>query len=247
MNKQLLALGGVLALATIQGAFAAPNLKNSSLPHLINFAPAQTFLPPGFDDNDRSQLVIAGFYPNTCFKQGPTQVSVDQKNKKITLQHQAYYYESSWCLQMLVPYQETVDMGILSAGEYKVSALDEIGKDISAGKLPISVAKSNEPDEHLYAPIEQAFVDKNAANGPQLVLTGTFPGGCTEIGEVKVLHRQDNLVEVLPLAEPESHPGCDTQNRDFEKRVKLPAGLSGSTLVYIRYLNGKAVTRVIEF
>ncbi|MCB0418058.1 MAG: hypothetical protein KDD39_10425 [Bdellovibrionales bacterium] len=40
-------------------------------PVLQAVSAAKAFIPVGFDDNDQSQLVIAGRFPNTCYQVGP--------------------------------------------------------------------------------------------------------------------------------------------------------------------------------
>ena len=236
-----------VVLAVLGAVAAKDGVAGLALPHLVNYVPSQTFVPPGFDDNDRAQVVITGYYPNTCFKQGPTTATVNEVSHQVLIQHQAYHYESSWCLQMLVPYQETVDLGILGSGEYQIYAVDESGKKSRASAISVALAKSVEPDESLYAPVEQAYVEKNAAGGPTLVLGGNFSSPCVQLKEVKLLHRKKDVVEVLPIAVVRETSGCESLPRSFEKRVKLPTDLSGSNLIYIRSLNGNAVTRVVEF
>lgn len=214
-------------------------------PQLVGIQPELTFMPPGFDDNDRSQVVIAGAYRSSCYKTGPSTARVDLESKTITITHQAYFYRGM-CLQMLVPYLETVDVGLLPAGEYQVKTLDAQGQTHSEGTLPVAQSASTTPDDFLYAPIDQTYVTP-AAGGATLTLSGTYPTDCMSLKETKVFYRSKNIIEVLPIVEATDGPNCHDTNVSFETQVNLMPPWSGKTLIYIRSLNGKSLSSLFEF
>ncbi|MEZ4750957.1 MAG: hypothetical protein R3B54_10145 [Bdellovibrionota bacterium] len=88
------------------------NADDADKPVLQAVASVKAFVPVGFDDNDQSQIVIAGRFPNTCYQVGPYEVKVDDADKSITVTQYAYVY-SGVCLRMLVPYTQTVELGCL--------------------------------------------------------------------------------------------------------------------------------------
>jgi len=243
MKKSILAL----VLCFLFQSAVTQAAPDPHYPHLINMVPQKTFIPPGFDSNDRAEVVISGYYPSTCYKQGPTSARVDEAQKKIIVTHQAYIYESCWCLQVIVPYQETVQLGILKPGAYQVVALDAEGAEHVAGSLPVAVAKSDNPDDFIYASVDQVYVDKTNPAVPMLTLTGNLPGDCATLQEVRLMYRVANLIEVLPIVQVKDGPDCHPTLEPFETKVQLSPTSTGSTLIYVRSLNGRSVSQIVTF
>lgn len=245
MKTKFSLLFSALGLASLSaiGAYAA-----TPIPELVTVSPEHLFAPMGFDNNDITQLTIAGQMRNTCFKAGPPEVRVDQEAKKIYVHDQAYYYSSGWCLQMIVPYVKTIDLGILAAGSYEIRVKKENGRYVKKGALSVAVSKNSGPDDHLYALIEEAQIDPPQEGSPKtLTLSGLLTGDCMELAEIQVLYREPNVIEVLPIVTIEQEAGCDTAPRRFQREVKLSPAWRGSTLVHIRSLNGQALNKVTQF
>jgi hypothetical protein len=233
-------------ISVSQSAWANGELIN--LPELVKVSSEEIFAPPGFDDNDNAQIVVHGELLNTCFKAAPPLVNVDAANHLITVTPQAYSYSGCWCLDVLVPFTQTVDLGLLRAGQYKVMEMNAQGKRVHDVLLPVEVARSASPDDALYAPVKQAKVELGAPGTQNtLVLSGSFSSDCMEMQEVKTFHRTANIVEVLPIAAYKAGTSCTPNPKPFEVRVKLPAVAPGNTLLYVRSLNGQAVTDVELF
>ena len=242
---------GALVLASLhpQLAHAVGNPNPAEpAPKLVEWLPGRTFIPPGFDSNDRTQLVVAGDYPNTCYKSGPTSVKVDREAKKITLTHRAYYYSDSMCLQVLVPFVETVNIGILEPGNYEVVKVGTHGKEFVAGNLPVAQALSPAADDSLYAMVDHASIERNGMLDEwTLVLGGYLPGTCSKLQEVRVLNRVPNILEVLPIVVLSEQEPCGKEPVAFETRVSIPTPGAGLSLIHIRSLNGTAFNRVVQF
>ena len=230
---------GLLGATVSPAAMAAPGLP---LPQLVPIPSEQVFAPPGFDDNDNVQIVIHGELINTCYKAAHAHVTVDRDKKLITVVPQAYVYDGEWCLSVLVPFTDTVDLGILPAGQYHVVEYTQ-GRMVHDVILPIAQAKTASPDDYLYAPVKNAIL-KTGASGQELVLSGTFASDCMELQDVKVLYRTPHIIEVLPIASYKTGTTCDQNPRPFETDVKLPAVDPGETLIYVRSLNGQAINVV---
>lgn len=214
---------------------------------IIKDMPEAAFAPPGFDSNDHSQVVLAGTFMNTCFKAGTATADVDAATKTIRVVQKAYYAEDAWCLQMLVPYTTTVDIGILPPGNYAVKLVGEQKQEKVMETLPIAQAKENiGPDDSLYGIADEVSYSKGL-----LTLKGRLPGSCARLKEVRVLTRKANIVEVLPIIETVSSSSgslsCSDEFVSFEREVpvNLPAW-KGRALVHVRSLNGQALNKVIE-
>jgi hypothetical protein len=237
-----------LLLVSFTGLPSAQAIEDPPLPQLVNLVPQEVFVPSGFDSNDLTEIVVAGSYINTCFKQGPTVVKVDEAKMKITVQNQAYLYESCWCLQVIVPFQETVKIGTLKPGSYGISFLDASGKETAPRTMKITKAQTNEPDDFLYAPVNQTFIEHNATSGENsLTIEGTLLNDCMNFDEIRVSYRADKIIEVLPILSLKNEENCQPALRPFNRKVKLSPQTSGSHLVYIRSLNGQSMNRIFNF
>lgn len=221
---------------------------SGSQPSLVAVAPEHVFTPPGFDDNDNSQIVVAGNLMNTCFKVGPATTQINPKARKIVIRTQAYHYESSWCIYMLIPYIQTIDLGMLPLGIYDVFVEDTSGKQKSMGTLPISESANTGPDDALYAPVTEAYIEKTEeSKSPVMTLSGVMTSSCMELKQVNVKYRAPNVVEIFPLATIRAHQDCKTISRPFSAKVTVQAPWKGTTLIHVRALNGQAINKVFDF
>lgn len=224
-------------------------------PDLVVMVPDNVFVPYGFDNNDNSQVIIEGEFPNTCYRVGPTEVAVDEEKKRITITNQAYFYNGCFCEFVLVPWTKTVDLGIRSAGDYQIFVRTRTPKDALRGTLNVAVAKqtadSYGPDDHLYAPVSDAYMESNQNGAPfHLILRGRFMDSCLKLKEVKVIHdtaRAPNVVVVLPIAE-RIEGDCLPDTKPFETKVAVDhPDLKGKVLLHVRTLNGNSLNQVIDF
>jgi hypothetical protein len=219
-------------------------------PESTRLIPQNTFLPSGFDDNDNVQLVVSGYLPNTCYKAGVATAQVDQKEKKIYIQNTAYIYGGSWCAPVTVPYMHTVNLGFVPAGRYQILIQDQQNKSHDQGFLNVAVSTTAAADDYLYAPVQDVFVEspdhsQPPTSHPTLVIRGMFESDCMHLQEVKVNYRSPNIIEIFPIASMDEKD-CHAVSTPFESHVKLQGVPSGSTLIYVRSLNGQAISKVIN-
>jgi hypothetical protein len=246
MNKYIIGTVAVMAATWVYGGQSAQAAPYWKLPELVKTPSDAVFAPPGFDNNDNAQIVIHGDLINTCYKAAPPLVTVDRATKQITVSTQAYVYQSDWCIPVLTPFTQTVDLGILPTAQYRVVEFNKQGGLLHESMLPIAESKVSGPDDSLYAPIAHAQLDPKAA-GRVLVLNGVFSTDCMEMQEVKVMHRVANIIEVLPIASYKAVANCQSVPRPFEVRVDLPQGAPGETLIHVRSLNGQSINEVELF
>jgi hypothetical protein len=237
------ALFRILATSAFVFSLVSVGQSNDQLPHPIDVLPGSTFAPPGFDDNDNAQVLLQGNYISSCFRMGNAVAQVDQVNKRIRIRSRTLYYRSSWCLTVLVPYLQPVDLGVLTAGTYDVQVADPRGRWHSMARLPIAVARTASPDEFLYASV----TDVELESRDLLRLRGAFPDGCLSMSEVMVLYRSPNIIEVLPKATRAPGRPCTSVMVPFQTRVRLESPWRGMTLIHVRTMNGQALNRAAEF
>ena len=222
---------------------------DANQPQRIIFAPTETFLPVGFDDNDNAQAVIYGEYPNTCYRVGPVQASINETRREIRIVNEAYSYPGGWCTDVPVPFTIPVDFGILSQGSYRVVVQTNSNETRAAGTLNISKNRSpnpSNPDDYLYAPVQDAIVDTQTTNAASLTLRGTFKSTCWSIEEIRLIrHPENHVIVVLPIVHAATKD-CRDARVPFEVKTSLGTLPKGRTLLHVRSLNGGSLNQVLD-
>lgn len=232
--------------------WAAPHIEAIS-PATVDVSPDRVFAPLGFDDNDNSQIVLDGELGDTCYKLGPTVVRVDLDAHKIFVRQQAFYYPGGWCADVRIPYVQTVDLGILKAGQYEVLVEQPDHTMKSYTSMPVAIATTASPDDFLYAPVTDArlengigIFDENGHRNPSLSLNGYFSNSCMKLKEVKMIVRPNNVVEVLPIVTIDRTISCAQVTSEFNASVSLKDIAGGRYLIHIRSLNGQSINRIVD-
>tara|TARA_B100001094_G_scaffold332854_1_gene406881 strand:+ start:1610 stop:2347 length:738 start_codon:yes stop_codon:yes gene_type:complete len=209
----------------------------------------KVYVPYGFDDNDNTEIVVQGFFPNPCYRLGHAGYDVDHSNHRINVWVTSYFYPNSEnvCPNMVIPFVQGIKVGILPVGEYQVTFKGDYTKGV---KLQVTRAKSDTPDDALYAAVENAFVTINEKTGNhQIILQGAYPywfEGCQVLKELK-LYRQPDVLVVLPEAELVDDERCDSQldSKRFTFTKDLGRKVEPSSLIHVRVLNGGSVNRMV--
>jgi len=216
---------------------------SSNAPKTVQTALTKAYIPMGFDDNDRIQIAVAGTFKNTCYKVGPHALKVDAQNKTITVQQEAYLY-SGVCLQMLVPFSQIIDVGIIPSGDYRV--LDsQSGKELA--QLNVNQGTNPGPDDYTYAPINDAYIFNDAETGKHLLaLTGSFGDRCSDFEDIKVSVSNDVII-VQPVIARKADISCAPEKVRFLKTVELNEKVAhGMYMLHVRSLNGQAINKLVD-
>ena len=219
-------------------------------PRLIGAPVERVFVPLGFDNNDNVEVVVHGHFSNTCFKVGPTNAVVDAQTKTVTIQAQAYEYSGVLCAQVQIPFISNVNLGVMKEGEYSVTVVGM--PDLVIDPLIIGTATTANPDDFIYAPVEQTSLEKNAQGLDVLKIEGVYPYmfvGCMNIKEVKVSLTPGQVIVVQPIAEILEDRFCSPQNSkkfSIEQPVGFPITFS-EYLIHVRTLSGSSVNRFVAF
>jgi hypothetical protein len=217
-------------------------------PSLVAAPVDRVFVPLGFDNNDNVEVVVHGHFPNTCYKVGPTTATVDMEAKTVTIQAQAYSYAGFVCAQVLVPFVSEVKLGLMKEGEYRVTVVGS--PDLVIDPLIVGAATTSNPDDYLYAPVEQAAIEQEATGTNYVKIEGTYPYmfiGCMKINEVKV-SLSSQVIVVQPIAEILEDRLCNPlESKKFSIKTPVSFPLSFTEyLIHVRTLSGTSVNRFIE-
>lgn len=246
MKMNLLSVFATTMLAVCSSAALAEG------PILVDAPVDRIFVPLGFDDNDKVEVVISGKFSNSCYKTGPAEAFVNPLSNKIEVRAEAYYYPNAVCTQMITPFIKSVELkGQLTAGNYDVS----IKERPSSPTAKLVVARSTRPeaDDYLYAGVHSAFLNQNVTGGGQeIVLKGQHPFllvGCAKFDEVRTSFSPSGVLIVQPITKIVEGEECDgsTAHIRFEHRVRLAEPLeSGEFLLHVRTLNGGSVNQLLN-
>lgn len=198
------------------------------------------FVPSGFDSNDNSEVIVTGTLPNLCHRYPQTKVVVN--GNKIDIRVEALYYSPSspFCPQLLVPFMETVNLGVLDKGMYKITVNGQSprrGHRFSSA-IKVVEAPSDAVDDFIYANVE--YVDKTP-HSRTVVLKGHNPSDCFEFQEIKTVSNNKDTIAVLPILK-KVHEYCPLKMVSFEYEMEVPRGLPAEkVLLHVRAMNGKSV------
>jgi len=224
----------LLMLVVSTSSFAKPD------PTLVDFPLDRSFVPIGFDDNDRAQVTVAGVFPDTCYRVAAVSAKLDEKQKKIFITQTAYHY-TGICTRVFVPFASVVDLGIVGNGDYQ---LVDAASGKALGRLPVTRASHPGADDHMYALINDANVHNDGPSKKWLTLSGELPDRCSEFKEVQVHYYPETIV-VQPIVKRIGEL-CAPYKTRFVKEVQLDSSLRGVQLLHVRSLSGQALNKLVD-
>lgn len=226
----------------------------------VSMLPDAVYTPFGFDNNDNAQIVIEGIFSNSCHKSTKTLYQIDTVNKVITIQNRVIILEGVICLQVMVPYNRVIDLGILkNAGDYKIffeeaeasafsASLVRDSKYIRKQMATLSVvrATTDKQDDFLYAPFSSAMFSSDSRS---LRLRGMIQDRCMKIKTVKVIQAKPdhNVINVLPIVELKSDCGKDDIAEEILFDVHIRNNFKkGRYLFHVRTLSGQSLNEIVD-
>jgi len=200
------------------------------------------YSPIGFDSNDSSEIIITGWLPNLCHKAPKTELTVKGNNIDIKVTALHYHQTNPFCPELIVPFTETVHVGLLDKGVYNITVNK---KSIFEKKSTIKIneATSSAIDNYIYANVE--FVDKGIDPAKNIVaLKGYNPSDCLELEEVKFVSNKNNAYSVLPIMK-QVRDFCPMKMMPFSYEVEVPTSIQkNKVLLHVRVMDGKSVNTI---
>lgn len=230
----------LMVLVTAINAQAQTVPRFGTEPRQVPVLFQKVYVPIGFDSNDHVQLVGEGLFQHTCYRHAETSVRVDATNKKIVLGPVAYKY-SGLCLQMILPFERIIDVGVLPEGQWEIVQGPQQEK---VGDLNVAAATKPEADDYLYAPVSQATLGQTAS-GTEVTLTGEFRNSCLSVDTVKVSLQPDVIV-MQPITKMDNSGGCRDGVFPFTEVVPLAPMTPGRYLLHVRSMGGNALNSLVE-
>lgn len=245
MKKSIL---GILLLLLDSGFLLAET------PSTISLQMDQIFsVETGLDTNDSIEIAVLGHLSNTCQKLGKGRAYVKKDEKVIFVNVEGYVKKSKFCLEIVTPFLEVIQVGFLPKGTYQIKSLQGM-----TGKLQIKEASSRQTDEYLYAPVDTVDLNAQTVNFNEdeaqiLNIKGTYPfllKGCMRVVNLKSYKTNNNVLVVQPIAKIFDEDHCNPEDVDQYNRFNISKVIStpieGRGMLHIRTLNGRAINKFID-
>jgi len=221
----------LLLLSTVAFAQTQTEIVNSPVDHL--------YVPDGFDDNDSSEVIVTGFFPNTCHSRNTVNVSMQEGNV-IDIQVTAVSNKTVArnCIDMVIPYKEVVSLGSLPTGQYTVRVNQKLSE-----KLQIHDAINNVIDDYIYAAIDDVEKQPNG----DYFLQGWRYSNCVVVDKVLVYSNEKDIISLLPVLKQVSD-FCPMKGMPIQYKVKLDFSSMKTTkpLLYVRTMDGKSYNTIVD-
>lgn len=227
-----LSIVSLVAVAGIANAQIEPTKVGSAYSHMYS--------PGGFDSNDHVQIVGEGIFRNTCYRPAQTKVRVDETARQIIVGPAAYEYQGL-CLQVILPYNRVIDVGLLKPGKWEVLQGPQAER---LGEINVRAAITDSADDFLYAPVSQAFFQQKGT-GAEVLIAGEFSNSCMTLDNVQVTIEPEVLV-LQPIAKMASTGACKDGQFPFNKKVSVKILPAGRYLLHVRSMNGNAVNTLVD-
>ncbi|MFT6631197.1 MAG: hypothetical protein ACJAS4_001146 [Bacteriovoracaceae bacterium] len=200
------------------------------------------YSPNGFDSNDNSEIIVEGWLPNLCHKTPMTKSEIKNGKIHITVTALRYDESSPFCPEMIVPFIQSVNVGILDKGIYEIVVNGKSPYQKNS-KIKISESSSNALDDHIYANVH--YVEKS--HGTKTVtLNGYNPSDCLVLDEVKFVSNEVNTYSVLPIMK-RVRDFCPMKMTPFAYDVEVPQSLNvNKVLLHVRGMDGNSVNSILH-
>lgn len=205
------------------------------------------FIPSGFDNNDNVEVVVTGKFPNPCYSRN--EISVDVKNDIVHIEVTARMEDDQdrrRCEDLKVPFSETVRIGSLQAGDYKIIVNKGSQYELK-GALDVAVSSSSSVDDHIYAQVDYIELGFTGGLTGDAVLIGSSISPCLALDRVEYLSNKEDTLSVLPIMKKISN-SCPEARKRLQIPLKFnPSALANNKLMlFVRSVDGKSVHTFVE-
>lgn len=200
------------------------------------------YIPAGFDSNDNAEVVITGYLPNLCYKSPNANVEIDKNKISVNIKALKARSGLGFCAQVIVPYIETINLGVLDRGKYLVAVNENSGWE-KKSELGISEATSNSIDDVVYANVEEVV---KSEEGRKVLLKGYNTSDCFQLKEIAIKDNGSDTYSVLPVMKQVSN-FCPRKMIPFSYEFEVPEKLKADrVLLHVRVMNGKSLNALFN-
>ncbi len=196
------------------------------------------YVPSGFDDNDSSEIVIAGHLPDTCYKAPKSQYIVQGNRILVTVS--AIHVSGIVCSDLVVPFIETVRLGALKSQRYQIIVNNGMPQPLTSN---IAVKKATWPSidnfDYMYV------VNVRHLPGDKFInLDGYTVSDCFTLDRIEFQNNGVDTYAVLPIMKKISE-FCPMKMTPVSFEVALPNTISRKEiLLHVRSMQGNSVNSI---
>lgn len=110
----------ILLIMTVMASQAWSEFKpKPTVSKKVTVGVTEAFIPSGFDSSADQLVVVNGYFPNGCYSFDSVKiVHNDNYNHEVSVFANV---QQGICTMALIPYQKEVFLGVLAAGEHKLT------------------------------------------------------------------------------------------------------------------------------
>lgn len=208
----------------------------SSTAFAVNKVPllnGKIYVPEGYDTNDPVEVTILGSLPDSCHR-SPF-YELEKTGRTINIYLYAYYVpHERGCRKISVPYQETINLGLLSEGNYVVQVRNN--RVISKAPLKVKAATSSLQDDFQYGNVMNILENEDSRI---IKLVGTNPTNCLVFEEL-ISEIQKDVIVLRPKFREEGV--CEEAPTEFTIRYEVPylPRHPKGILLHVRAMGGRS-------
>jgi hypothetical protein len=223
-----------LIITSIVLLMVAMSAMAQGRPSQVNVPVSNVYIPFGFDSNDSKELVVTGYLPNLCYQK--TGYKLKRLNSNTFMVEVKSNYIQGACAEVAVSYAQTVELGTLPPGNYKILVKGRGNKNLTS-YMQVARARKRTRDDFWYANVTEI----THVFGSDLVrIKGVHPSDCYALDRVDLLSNKVNTFSVLPKIK-RIKSSCQKKPTPFQYDVKVPNSLSpDQILIHVRTMNGNA-------
>ncbi len=191
------------------------------------------FAPIGFSNEQNAEVIVTGYFPDTCYKKLNHELKIE--NKKIIITVNAVYDDSSVCSEMITPFTEAIPLGKLEAQNYKVTIISASPFNLKTKLIIQEASRDNEELTYPYVTTIRPTVDKR-----KILVEAYTVSSCFELEKIKIRSNWKNAYIVYPIMKQTSE-FCPRKMTPITFVVKLPIFHSQNKyFVYVKSMYGSS-------
>jgi hypothetical protein len=203
----------------------------------VDQAAEHVFVPNGFDSNDNSEIIVSGWYPNPCHEWSRSIIHKHKNEVNIKLKALVKDGSDRVCIDMAVPFMESVKMGPMGQGDFQI----HVGE--KEASMHISKTDSGSIDDYIYGKV----IHVTSAD-QKLTIEMEKPSSCLVFDQFKVVYNGHDTCAILPIMKQTSRT-CPRDPSVFTQTLNIPGEClekSEKVLFHIRSLEGKSVNYLYD-
>jgi hypothetical protein len=198
------------------------------------------YIAEGFDDNDLVEVTVIGTLPDSCHRNPTFEIERKEDNQYSIDLFAHYVPNPEGCRRVSMPYQDTINFGMMHAGEYSISLVNK--RSTERKSLTINPASTNLVDEFLYGNVNGVL--ENDANR-DIKLIGVNPVNCL-IFEKMDSEIQGSMIILKPHFKEMGV--CKNKPKPFSINYKIPhlPDSPKGILLHVRVMNGRSYNYIFQ-